>query len=327
MTNTPFIYKYQPKLLDEFEISDDFKQMIKTLLDMDNMNILFIGNSGSGKTTLIQSLLSEYYKDDKLINDNNVLFINNLKDQGIQYYRTDVKTFCQTKSNVKKTIVLDDIDLINDQSQQVFRNCIDKYGSQVHFLCSCTNTQKVIESLQSRINCINIKALAKDGLTKILENIIDKEEISINDDAKQFIVDISNNSARILINYLEKLKLLNQHITKDLCIKICTNISFTDFDNYTNFCKSGKSVEAIMLLKEINKKGFSVMDILDNYFIYLKWTDCLSDTTKYEITKLIMKYISIFHNIHEDEIELALFTNNLIFLFSIDIYKDVASNI
>ena len=169
--------------------------------------------------------------------------------------------------------------------------------------------------------------MAKDGLTKILENIIVKEEISINDDAKQFIVDISNNSARILINYLEKLKLLNQHITKDLCIKICTNISFTDFDNYTNFCKSGKSVEAIMLLKEINKKGFSVMDILDNYFIYLKWTDSLSDTTKYEITKLIMKYISIFHNIHEDEIELALFTNNLIFLFSIDIYKDVSSNI
>jgi len=64
MTNTPFIYKYQPKLLDEFEISNDFKQMIKTLLDMDNMNILFIGNSGSGKTTLIQSLLREYYKDD-----------------------------------------------------------------------------------------------------------------------------------------------------------------------------------------------------------------------------------------------------------------------
>lgn len=327
MTNTPFIYKYQPKLLDEFEISNDFKQMIRTLLDMDNMNILFIGNSGSGKTTLIQSLLSEYYKDDKLINDNNVLFINNLKDQGIQYYRTDVKTFCQTKSNVKKTIVLDDIDLINDQSQQVFRNCIDKYGSQVHFLCSCTNTQKVIESLQSRINCIKIKALAKDGLTKILENIIEKEEISISDDAKQFIVDISNNSARILINYLEKLKLLNQDITKDLCIKICTNISFTDFDNYTKFCQTGDERAAIMLLKEINKKGFSVMDILDNYFIYLKWTSNLNDTIKYEITKLIMKYISIFHNIHEDEIELALFTNNLIFLFSIDIYKDVASNI
>ena len=327
MTNIPFIYKYQPKNLDQFEISRDFKQMIKTLLEMDNMNILFIGNSGSGKTTLIQLLLKEYYKDENLINDNNILFINNLKDQGIQYYRTDVKTFCQTKSNIKKTIVLDDIDLINDQSQQVFRNCIDKYGSQVHFLCSCTNTQKVIESLQSRINCIKIKALAKDGLTKILENIVEKESISIDGEAKQFIVDISNNSARILINYLEKLKLLDKHITKELCIKICTNISFTDLDKYTDLCKNNQIQEAVSILKQINKKGFSVMDILDNYFIYLKWTDSLDDTIKFEITKLIMKYISVFHNIHEDEIELALFTNNLIFLFSIHIYNDVAPNI
>ena len=62
MTNIPFIYKYQPKKLNDFEISDDFKQMIKTLLEMDNMNILFIGNSGSGKTTLIQALLKNTIK-------------------------------------------------------------------------------------------------------------------------------------------------------------------------------------------------------------------------------------------------------------------------
>ena len=316
MTNTPFIYKYQPKTLDQFEISTDFKQMIKTLIEMDNMNILFIGNSGSGKTTLIHSLLREYYKDDSLMNNDNILFINNLKDQGIQYYRTDVKTFCQTKSDVKKTVVLDDIDLINDQSQQVFRNCIDKYGSQVHFLCSCTNTQKVIESLQSRINCIKIKPLNKLGLTKILNNIINLENISIEEEAKQFIVDISNNSARILINYLEKLKLLNTDITRDLCLNICTNISFADFDKYSELCRNQKLSEAIELIRNINVKGFSVMDILDNYFIYLKWTTSIKEHIKFEIIKLIMKYISIFHNVHEDEIELALFTNNLIILFS-----------
>jgi len=316
MTNTPFIYKYQPKTLEEFEISTDFKQMINTLLEMDNMNILFIGNSGSGKTTLVNALLSEYYKDENMINSNNILYINNLKDQGISYYRTDVKTFCQTKSNVKKTIVLDDIDLINDQSQQVFRNCIDKYGSHVHFLCTCTNTQKVIESLQSRVNCIKIKALAKEGLIKILNNIIEKEKIIMSEDAKKFIVDISNNSARILINYLEKLKLLDQHITRKLCIEICTNISFTDFNEYTDLCKQSKLKDAVKLLHNINSKGFSVMDILDNYFIYLKWTDVIDDNIKFEIIKLIMKYISVFHNIHEDEIELALFTNNLIILFS-----------
>ena len=36
----------------------------------------------------------------KDIPTNNVLLINNLKEQGISYYRSEVKTFCQTPSIV-----------------------------------------------------------------------------------------------------------------------------------------------------------------------------------------------------------------------------------
>lgn len=54
------------------------------------------------------------------------------------------------------------------------------------------------------------------------------------------------------------------------------------------------------------------MDILDNYFLFVKSTIILSETEKYDIIPFICKYITIFHNIHEDEIELSLFTNNLI---------------
>ena len=61
--------------------------------------------------------------------------------------------------------------------------------------------------------------------------------------------------------------------------------------------------------------GYSVMDILDNYFLFIKNTEILDEPQKYHIIYLISKYISIFHNIHEDEIELALFTNNAIDIF------------
>ena len=54
------------------------------------------------------------------------------------------------------------------------------------------------------------------------------------------------------------------------------------------------------------------MDILDTYFLFIKSTNILSEEKKYKIIKLLCKYIIIFYNVHEDEIELALFTNNLI---------------
>ena len=57
------------------------------------------------------------------------------------------------------------------------------------------------------------------------------------------------------------------------------------------------------------------MDILDNFFLFTKITSIVNEDIKYEIIPIICKYITVFHNIHEDEIELALFTNNLYSIF------------
>ena len=58
------------------------------------------------------------------------------------------------------------------------------------------------------------------------------------------------------------------------------------------------------------------MDILDTYFTFIKKTSIVNEEIKYKIIPIICKYISIFYNLHEDEIELSLFTNNLIQLFN-----------
>ena len=158
--DVPFLKKYQPRKYNEFVIDNEYIQLLDTLIEMNTLNILFIGDSGTGKTSLIEATIREYYDLD-VIPKNNVLYINSLQEQGISYYRNEVKTFCQTSSSIynrKKFIILDDIDLINEQSQQVFRNCIDKYSHKVNFLASCSNIQKTIESIQSRCTLIRLKA-------------------------------------------------------------------------------------------------------------------------------------------------------------------------
>lgn len=311
-----FIYKFQPIYFKDFEIDPEIIDILSTLISMNNLNILFIGDIGSGKTALLNSVIREYYTGyTSQQYEDNILHINSLKEQGINYYRNDVKTFCQTCSSIKnkkKIVVLDDIDFINEQSQQVFRNCIDKYSHNVNFISSCTNIQKVIESLQSRFIIIKIKPLQRENLRKIMKKIKETEHISIQHDAEEFILNVCNNTAKILINYMEKFKLLGKEITFDLANQVCTNISFTTFDEYNYLLKEKKLNNAVKLLYDIYDKGYSVMDILDNYFLFVKTTNNLTEDEKYKIIPYICKYITIFHNIHEDEIELALFTNNLI---------------
>ena len=320
VSNKLFIHKFQPLYFDDFETNDELIQILKTFITIDNLNLLFIGGIASGKTSLLNALIREYYHgySPKEYNEN-VLYINNLKEQGISFYRNEVKTFSQTCSqikNKKKIIILDDIDLINDQSQQCFRSCIDKYSKNVHFISSCTNIQKVIESIQSRLTIIKINYLEKKNLLKIMQKIKNTENIIIDEKAEEFVINISNNTVKVLINYLEKFKLLDQPITYELAVKLCTNISFQLFEDYTNFIKLQQKKQAISLIYDIYDKGYSVMDILDNYFLFVKITNYLSEDEKYQIISYLCKYITIFNNIHEDEIELALFTNNLIQMFS-----------
>jgi DNA polymerase III gamma/tau subunit len=161
-----------------------------------------------------------------------------------------------------------------------------------------------------------MKPLIRENLINIINKIKMDENIVIDEDAQEFIINISNNTVKILINYMEKFKLLNERITIELVNNLCTNISFITFEEYTKFILSNNLNEAIKLIYEIYDKGYSVMDILDNYFIFVKNTITLNEDQKYKIIPCICKYITVFHNIHEDEIELSLFTNNLIDILS-----------
>jgi len=327
--NQPILYKYEPKVLNDFDHDTQTINFIKAMLEINNLNMLLFGASGTGKTALLNAIIREYYNG--TINKDNILYINNLNEQGISYYRNEMKIFCQSSSlikNKKKIIVIDDLDTINEQGQQVFRSTLDKYSHNVHCIASCSNMLKVIDSIQSRMNIIKITPMHKDKLRNIIQHICKMENIRILPDVEDYIISISNNSIRVIANYLEKFKLMcgtNKDniyngadvITIELATTMCTNISFKEFDTFTNYCKIDKDIKgAIKVLYDIFERGYSVMDILDNYFMYIKSTDILTEDDKYAIIPCICKYITIFNTIHEDEIELTLFTNNIITILS-----------
>ena len=47
-----FLKKYKCKSYSDFIIDKQLIELLKTLIQMDNLNILFIGNPGTGKTSL-----------------------------------------------------------------------------------------------------------------------------------------------------------------------------------------------------------------------------------------------------------------------------------
>ena len=63
MADALFIQKYKPTRFCDFEIDYDIVSVLQTMVEMNSLNILFIGDVGSGKTSFINALIKEYYKD------------------------------------------------------------------------------------------------------------------------------------------------------------------------------------------------------------------------------------------------------------------------
>ncbi len=183
---------------------------------------------------------------------------------------------------------------------------------------SCTNLQKVIDSLQSRHIILNVPAPTVDTMYQIANRIIrDEPTIALNiidAEALNHIITLSNLTIRLLVNYIEKIYILNVPLTVKIAKMIYTNICVKDFEQFTASLITGDMANALRLLYDMHEHGYSVIDIFENYFAFIKSTDdgLLDEMQKYKLISLLCKYITVFYNVHEDEIELALFTNNAI---------------
>lgn len=316
-----FVAKYKPLVLNDFFFDDRTKRTLSMLRDMDELNVLFIGNSNAGKTSLLGAMIREYYGPDNIVPHQNIMHVNNLKEQGIHFFRNEMHAFCKSQTCVlgrKKMIVIDDMDYVNQQNQQVFCNYMDKYKNNVCFIMACTNKQKIIENIQSRAHIVAILPPPREYLENFMHSVILRESILLTRDARDFIFQISGLSVRCVLKHLEKVKLYQaSHTTNDavdlaMCKTLCSSLSTDYFETYFDHLREGRIMEAIRILYDICDYGYSVIDILYYFFSFVEATSMLGEEEKYKIIIVLCEYITIFHNIHEDVIELALFSRRLL---------------
>ena len=305
-----FLAKYSPQKIQDFFV-DNY-----TIFDND-ISLLISGPYGSGKTSLLIFYIHKYIGSDiNIYNNENVLFLNNLKDQGIQFCRNNVKTFCQNSSiypSCKKIIAIDDIDEFSDSSQQVICNFINKYSSNVLCIATCNNSLKVYTGLKSRMAFITIYPPTNNILHNLAMHIISRENIIINNSVIELIINSSNSSYKILINILQKFKLFNKPITENNIYELITSINSNTLTAYFEALYILDINGAIKIIYDVIESGISVIDILFEIFYYIQKTKHnMDEQLKYQIIQIISKYITIFNNSHEDSIEIAFMTNDIL---------------
>ena len=312
------IHKYGPKTLDDFSHDENLIRFIKNMIQIKKLNLLLVGNNCVGKSKLLNAIVNDYYINDSLtIRNSHIMYINNLSETNTNNYKNEINVFCRTNSLIKKTLVVDDIDLINTQLQNVLKSEIDSRKNSVQFIGTCTNLTNVSNHIKSRVDVVFINSIHPDKIKNILKKICIKEQIEITPEASDYLLSVSDSKLNVIMNCVEKMKLIGMNVGINDAKYICSNLSLLNFDKFIYICKNERNlVKGIEIINYVHSNGYSVLDILDFLLTHIKLNNTLSETEKYEIIKCICKYTTIFHTIHEDKIELYLLTNDIIKIFN-----------
>ncbi len=199
-----WIEKYRPKSFNDIKGQIHIVDKIKAMVNKKALpHLLFAGPAGVGKTSLILVIAKELYKENW---KENILELNASDSRGIDVIRNEVKNFARTRSLGEipfKICILDEADSLTKEAQQALRRTMEMYSQTCRFCLLCNYSSKIIDPIQSRCAIFRFRPLIKDDLKNIIDNVSEKENLSIDKEAKELLIEVSEGDVRRLQNILQ----------------------------------------------------------------------------------------------------------------------------
>ncbi len=200
----PWIEKYRPKDLNNIIAHNEIINVLNKFIEKNGLpHLLFYGPPGTGKTTTARAIANKIYGN---LISTMVLELNSSDERGIETVREKIKEFACTQKifdSQIKMIILDEVDAMTNEAQFALRRIIENYTENVRFCLICNYVNKVIPALQSRCTRFRFSHLENNEINDYLNNIIEKEDILITNEAKKSIIEISKGDLRKLLNILQ----------------------------------------------------------------------------------------------------------------------------
>ena len=176
--------------------------------------MLFYGTPGTAKTSTILALAKQLYGPDMV--KARVLELNASDERGISIVRSKVKDFARMQLTNPppgykqkypcppfKIIILDEADSMTQDAQSALRRTMETYSKITRFCLICNYVTRIIDPLASRCSKFRFKSLDQGNAKKRLDDIAQKEGVSLGPGAIDALITCSEGDLRKAITYLQ----------------------------------------------------------------------------------------------------------------------------
>ena len=143
--------KYRPQSIDSCILPERLMTLFKSIVKDKNVpNMILHGSAGVGKTTVARALCKDVGCD--------YLFINGSDENGIDTFRSKIKTYASSSSLLggKKVVIIDEADYMNQHTlQPSLRAAIEEFAANCTFIFTCNYKERLIQPLHSRCSVVD----------------------------------------------------------------------------------------------------------------------------------------------------------------------------